>query len=276
MIVDDPEKARRILLEIGWYRMSFYWFPFEKCYPDRFCERHEFRPGTRFEDALLLYAFDFNMRHTLLKPLERIETAFRTYMIHAVSTRYPESPYWMVDTHVVSQAQARQFERVIYNNMRRQIPEIELHHRRFPRDKFAPAWRTLEFMTFGGMFNLYQSLNSDSLRHDIARHFGIHDTGVFENYLSIMISLRNLCAHGNILFSYRPEEILRGPALDGKVIPRRNLRGALSIMEHFLGVISDRLLSEFRHTLRQHLIDFSRSPGAASILRKTAGFSPPR
>lgn len=272
MIINDTEKARRILLEIGWYRMSFYWFPFETTYPNRFTEKHSFRQGTRFEDALMLYAFDFNMRHTLMMPIERIETAFRTYVIHAVSTRYPDSPTWMVDARVVSPSHARQFDKTVYQAMKRQIPEIALHHKRFPHDKFAPAWRTLEFMTLGAMITLYDSLNSDSLKMDIARHFGVHDVGVFLNYLSVIKDLRNICAHGNILYLHRPNEIKKGPAMNGKCQPPRNLRGALSVMEHFLGVISERLLIEMRKNVANHITKFCKTRGAAHVLRQISGF----
>lgn len=271
MTVRDLEKARLILLEIGWYRMSFYWFPFEVNYPDRLNPHHAFRPGTRFEDALHLYAFDFKLRHSLLMPIERIETAFRTYVIYAVSTRYPDSPEWMADPKVVSASQARQFDRLIYQPMKRTNPEIALHHRRFPHDRFAPAWKTLEFMTFGAMCTLYESLHSDSLKLDIARHFGVHSIDVFLNYLSVVRTLRNLSAHGNILFSHKPEAILRGPAMGGTCDPPRNLRGALSVVEHFLGVISERLLIQFRTDLNSHVREANTSPGAAKVLRNTAG-----
>lgn len=266
MTVDDPEKARHILLEVGWYRMSFYWFPFETRYPDRLSEVHEFRRGTRFEDALYLYAFDFNLRHTLLKPLERVETAFRTYMIYAVSNRYPESPEWMADPKVVGPAQARSFERVVYMPMKRANPELQLHHRRFPRDRFAPAWKTLEFVTFGGMCALYTSLLSDQLKLDIARHFGVHHVEVFENYLEVVRTLRNLCAHGNVLYSYRPGRIHRGPAMEGRCVPPDNLRGALAVVEHFLGVISERLLLEFRTAVSEVMEEVGRAPGAATVI----------
>lgn len=270
MIVSDPEKARRLLLEIGWYRLSFYWFPFETSYPDRLNPNHQFKQGTLFRDALLLYAFDFNLRNTLIKPLERIETAFRTYLIYAVSTRYPDSPEWPADPRVVSPAHARHFERSVYIPLRRNNPEIQLHHRRFPKDKFAPAWKTLEFMTFGSLMTLYESLNSDSLKMDIARHFGVFDMEVFVNYMGIILSLRNLCAHGNILYSFRPEHILPGPAMKGSI--SRNLRGALIIVEFFLSQISQRLLKETRMLLRQLVAEFSASPGSADVLRRISGF----
>lgn len=287
MIINDPEKARQILLEIGWYRLSFYWFPFETRYPDKMNPKHEFRKGTSFEDALMLYAFDFNLRNTLLKPLERIETAFRTFMIYLVSTRYPDSPEWFADPHVVSAAHARQFERAVYAPMRKMNPEIILHHKRFPRDRFAPAWKTLEFLTFGAACNLFDALQSDPLKLDIARHFGIHSLNSFRNSIDIIKNLRNLCAHGNILFSYRPVPIVKNE-VDLKnrfsssmtvgqchlpVNTPRNLAGSLRIVEHFLGVISRRLLTEFQKDMKDLIATFSVQPGTAKVLRHTSGFS---
>ena len=35
MTIEDEEKAKEILLDIGYYRLGFYWFPFEKTYPQK-------------------------------------------------------------------------------------------------------------------------------------------------------------------------------------------------------------------------------------------------
>lgn len=275
MRFDEPERARQFLLEIGWYRMSLYWFPFETRYPDERSVEHRFREGTDFRDALLLYAFDFNLRNKLLKPLERIETAFRTFLIYQVSTRYPDSPTWFADTRVVTPAHARAFERTVYQPMRRQNPHIQLHHRRFPADRFAPAWKTLEFVTLGTICNLYSSLTSQHLRQEIARHFGVAQEDVFADYMGVIRGLRNNCAHGNVLYDFRPGEIPLGPALNGTHAPRSNLAGAISVVEHFLKVISERLLQEFRKDLSDLLHEFAVSRGTRHVLGDIAGFKLP-
>lgn len=33
MVIEDIEKAKENLLDIGYFRLGFYWFPFEKSYP---------------------------------------------------------------------------------------------------------------------------------------------------------------------------------------------------------------------------------------------------
>lgn len=276
MIIHNPERVRELLLEIGWYRLSMYWFPFELRYPDAMSEHHQFQDGTHFEDAMMLYAFDFKLRNLLIRMLERIETSLRTYMIYHVSTRYPDSPTWFADEKIVGKSDALSFEKTVYHPLKRQNPEIILHHKRFPRDRFAPAWKTLEFVTLGTIINLYSSLRSSHLREEICAHFGVHSAEVFENYLDIIRALRNICAHGNILYAYRPSHILRGPALGGTSTPPANLSGALAVVEHFLQQISGRLLEEYRNDLKAIKKEFFRTPGTARILHKISGLKSPK
>ena len=60
-----------ILLDIGYYRLGFYWNPFE------INKKHEFINGTNFSDVLHLYYLDVDLRNLLLKYIKRIEINFR-------------------------------------------------------------------------------------------------------------------------------------------------------------------------------------------------------
>ena len=102
MIINDIEKAKEVLLDVGYYRLGFYWFPYEVDYPQKHHRTHEFTKGADFDNAVKLYYFDFNLRNILLKALSRIEIAFRTKVIYFVSNKYKNSPTWFVDTNVVS------------------------------------------------------------------------------------------------------------------------------------------------------------------------------
>lgn len=67
MTIDDKEKAKECLLDIGYFRLGFYWFPFEKSYPRKVNRTHEFKEGTSFDYAIRLYYFDYDLRNILLK-----------------------------------------------------------------------------------------------------------------------------------------------------------------------------------------------------------------
>lgn len=45
MIIDNEDKAKEVLSDVGYYRLGFYWFPFERSYPCKVRRTHEFREG---------------------------------------------------------------------------------------------------------------------------------------------------------------------------------------------------------------------------------------
>lgn len=57
MIFNDKEKAKEILLDIGYYRLGFYWFPYEQSYPSKNNRTHQFKENTLFDDVVTLYYF---------------------------------------------------------------------------------------------------------------------------------------------------------------------------------------------------------------------------
>ena len=72
---------------------------------------------------------------------------------------------------------------------------IKRHHQKYINDKYAPAWKTVEYMTFGNIKSLYLNLKNPADKLDICRHFGVKQTAIFENYTKIVRTLRNTCHH---------------------------------------------------------------------------------
>ena len=101
MKIEDKDKAKENLLDIGYYRLGFYWFPFEKTYPRKVRRNHEFIDNTQLDYAIKLYYFDFDLRNIFLRYISRIEVNFRTTIIYHVSNTYKENPYWYVDSSVI-------------------------------------------------------------------------------------------------------------------------------------------------------------------------------
>ena len=64
MVIEDIEKAKENLLDIGYFRLGFYWFPFEKSYPRKQKRDHIFKDGTKIDYAIQLYYFDFDLRNS--------------------------------------------------------------------------------------------------------------------------------------------------------------------------------------------------------------------
>lgn len=238
MTVNDPDKAREILSDIGYYRFGFYLFPFEKSYPELRNRTHEYVDSAALEDAINLYYFDFDLRLLLMRYLNRIEIAFRTALIYYLSNKYRSNPIWFVSPAVVNRTYARDFESKVYTPDFKRNPVIHRHHQKNPNDRFAPAWKTIEFMTFGAVLKLYEQLKEREDKIFIAHAFGVRQVVTFENYMYTIRQVRNVCAHGQCIYGFKlAQAIRRGPAA---IIPadRINIIGALSVIKYMMERIS--------------------------------------
>lgn len=265
------EKAKECLLDIGYFRLCSYLFPFEKTYPKYNNRTHEVIAGTKLSDAVALYYFDFDLRNILNRYISRIEVSLRTYITYTLSNKYKDSPVWFIDPNVVKVDFIRDFDSV-YESIRKK-PVIKRHHKKYINDKYAPAWKTIEYMTFGNIENLYANLSSISDKLDISRHFGVNQTAIFENYIKTIRTLRNTCAHGGILFDLRlPISIKNGPAGTLARVNGNNLCGALKVVEFILGTISQNRLEEMKESIGKALTQLYRcNKELESVLKKTAG-----
>lgn len=106
------KKAKECLLDIGYFRLCSYLFPFEKTYPKYRGRTHEVVHGTRFCDAVALYYFDFDLRNILNRYIGRIEVALRTYVTYTLSNKYIDDPRWFINPNVVKHSFIEEFGKV--------------------------------------------------------------------------------------------------------------------------------------------------------------------
>lgn len=101
MVIDDVKKVKENLFDIGYFRLGFYWFPFEATYPRKNNRTHQFTSGANFDWAIKLYYFDFDLRNILLRYISRIEVNFRTSVVYLTSNEYKDNPCWYVDPTII-------------------------------------------------------------------------------------------------------------------------------------------------------------------------------
>lgn len=235
MHIDDIEKAKEYLLDIGYYRLGFYWYYFEVD------SQHSLRKGINLEDIIKLYYFDVDLRNLLGKYLYRIEVHFRTQVVYHVSNYYSKSPTWFNDAKVVNEAFIHQLP-VIYNDKfkNKNVP-IREHHSKYINDIYAPAWKTLEFFTFGQVFRVFRNLKEDIVKQKISDVYGIRDIGVLENHILGLINIRNICSHSGVLFDYnQPKGIRKIPCKRYKLRTRdqSNLNASIRLILFILSKVS--------------------------------------
>ena len=101
MTLSDKVRAERKLAQVGYYRLSGYWFPARKFVRDNqqnvlLCRvtnkplrQDNFLANTTFDDAFSLYLFDKKLRQLMLDAIERIEIHIRTVTAHEVGYHGP-------------------------------------------------------------------------------------------------------------------------------------------------------------------------------------------
>lgn len=272
LIISDEAKAKEVLLDVGYYRFGSYLFPFELTYPSKKDRTHKLKASTRFEDALDLYYFDSDLRMLLLRYLTRIEIYLRTYITYYVSNVYKDNPYWFVNEGIMDAEFVDSFDISIYTEQFKKHPVIADHHKKYPGEKYAPAWKTVEHMTFGAVYQLFLSITDKDVQSAISKHYNVDKLTIFTSYFNAIRYLRNQCAHGDVLFDMRLAIPLKsGPAGRLNSFTNSNIIGSIKIVEFFLKQISQHRCNEFCQRLSE-LLDGVENDTVAEVLNDVSGF----
>src|SRR5258708_12479350 len=77
LIVRDRDRVLNCLQRKGYFRLSAYFLPFkQRDHDGNYIDK--FIPGSCFEDAILLYKFDADLRLLVIQAIDRVEIALRT------------------------------------------------------------------------------------------------------------------------------------------------------------------------------------------------------
>lgn len=267
MDVGEIGKAVEHLMDIGYYRLGFYWYYYES---NR--DTHQLVPDIKLEDVIKLYYFDVDLRNILSRYLYWIEVHFRTQVVYFVSNYYSHNPCWFSDYEIVSSKFVEEVLPSIYNyNFKQRNSPIRNHHRRYPSETYAPAWKTLEFFTFGQVFALYRSLLDEKLKSKIAAVYGIKNLKGFENYIGSLINIRNICSHSAVLFGYNQPTGIRGiPDPKYRVVSRNrtNLIASLNLILFILSKISENRVEDLSNELSGLFGQILQNPTIAAVMEK--------
>ncbi|PKB17059.1 Abi family protein [Flavobacterium sp. 5] len=261
------EKTKEILLDIGYYRLGFYWNPFE------IDKNHNFKKGTKFSDVVKLYYLDVDLKNILNKAINRIEINLRTQLIYSVSNKYPEYPTWFANKKVMYPNFVDDFPKYYTTKFKENNKPIKKHHANYPNDIYAPAWKTLEFLSFGSIYTMYNALRNEDLKIQIANYYGVKKVKVFLNYFKTIIFIRNICAHSGLLFDCNtPKEIETTPLIQFNNNNRHSLDSSIKVILYFLEIIS----TDRKIKIEQEIIDLFKSHEdnvlIISIITKKIGY----
>lgn len=267
LVIENEDKAKEILKDIGYYRLGFYWYYFQE---DKI--RHIFKEGTLFSTAVDLYYFDMELRHLLTKVLSRIEVNLRTQITYIVSNHYSKNLIWFVDTKIMDREFVKTFKK-IHKDIHKNNTIIQNHHTRY-KVPYAPAWKTLEFVTLGSIRKIFNAIKDDSVKIKITEAYGINRIDVFDNYLKAIVDIRNACSHTRVIFDFKSEDPIKNTKIC-KILPveRNHLNAIIKVIHYFLTKISNNRASDMQKEIDDLILKHTNNKDLIEIIKEKMKYS---
>jgi abortive infection bacteriophage resistance protein len=209
--IGDSAQAEQLLSQIGYYRLSGYWYPFRL--PATPVRRDTFQPGTTLDQVVALYDFDRQLKLLILDAVERVEIAMRVRVGHTLGKRDAHAhldprhldPQFSRAGRAGRESDHAQWLARVLKEQKRSKEEFVQHFRDHYDDRL-PVWVITEIMDFGSLSHLYKWAQRPD-RDGIALELMIRDVqghgngAALINWLQVINHLRNVCAHHSRLWN---------------------------------------------------------------------------
>jgi abortive infection bacteriophage resistance protein len=269
MIFDcGEEKAEEILLDIGYYRLGFYWFPFE------IDKDHNLEQGTLFSNVINLYYLDVDLRNVLLKYLKRIEVNFRTKIIYYTSNKHKEDPIWYSNPKIMARWFINNLDTKLYTDkFKDENKQIKLHHIKHRNDIYAPTWKTFEFLTFGAIVTVFNALKSEELKKEISKIYGLNNLNTFINFIHTIKFIRNICAHAGVLYDLNlPQGIYKIPRTKFNDNNNQSLDAGIKTIFFILKNISEERHNDLNNEINKLFKEYENNETIKLIITDKIGY----
>ncbi|ENR8304774.1 Abi family protein [Escherichia coli] len=212
MVIKDCERAMRKLSQVGYYRLSGFWYTSRiiRCNDEGLSFRSdEFLPGTTFEQAYDLYLFDKKLRMLMMDALERIEIHIRSIIAHELG-RYDPLAYRKesyINKRYLNDGNPSTFtkwQRKLDQKIKDCRDECILWH--LSQGKEIPFWVVVETWDFGQMSKYYAMLNG-GIQTKIIKRLKIDNKQTLAKWLQCLNLLRNRCAHHSRIWNRKHARI---------------------------------------------------------------------
>lgn len=204
LIINDIEDAKKKLIDIGYFSLiGGYKAPFKDAKTHKYID-------TEFNDIYTLYEFDRNFKELVFKYICEIELKIRQLISYSFCDIYGEkqSEYLNINNYS-SNAPKRKLKTLIdildgFAN-KNTDHEYLIHHRKVYHN--VPLWIIMNALTIGQTSKLY-SFSKPQVQTKISKMYAGTNEGELDKYLMLITLYRNVCAHNERLYCYRPHDTL--------------------------------------------------------------------
>ncbi len=197
--ISDDQKALHFLSHNSFYRLRAYTYPFQ----DNTDPSHTFVVPIRLDDIICLYRFDGKLRNLILGAIEKIEISFRTQFIY--HTVISLGSHWYLDpNHFRNPKNYSKNIHTLRKELDRSSEDFIKHYKnKYTNPKDPPAWMSFETISFSLLSQFFFNMKYNKIKKSVAKHYGIRNKKIMENWMHSLSQLRNLCAHHSRVWNRR-------------------------------------------------------------------------
>lgn len=201
----DEEKAKEILLRENYYYLT-------QDYEDVFLNlkkskngQEEYNKDTYLEELFAIYNLDRELRNLIFDYINLVETHVKSYVSYTFSKKYGYENYLVRENFIEGTKYDKQISKLfesIESNKERSfsIPSND-ERKYFEKNKVLPLWVLVKIFTFGNITNFYCLMKNED-KAEVAKLLKNNPYSISQ-YLRMLNIVRNICAHGGILFNIR-------------------------------------------------------------------------
>lgn len=199
--INDIPYAKKILRQTSYYALI-------GGYKDIFknSTTKKYKDGTRFEDIVELYYFDESLRQ-LLRYLIKIENEIKSQVSYYFTEKHGETQKEYLDTanyNYVGKKNQRDINRLIQILSGYVTKPTDYQYINHAQNKYGnvPLWVLTNALTFGNISKMYMLLPQD-IQIKVSKNYPCINERQMVSILSVLVKFRNVCAHGERLFTYK-------------------------------------------------------------------------
>ena len=167
----------------------------------------KYKDGTRFEDIVELYYFDELLRQLFLRYLIKVENGIKSQVSYYFTEKNGENQKEYLDTsnyNYSGKKNQRDIDRLIKKLEGYVTKSTDYHYINHSQKKYGnvPLWVLTNALTFGNISKMYMLLPQD-IQIKVSRNYQCVNEKQMVSILAVLVKYRNVCAHGERLFTYR-------------------------------------------------------------------------
>lgn len=213
--IPNRVQARNILEKISYYSLiNGYKEPFKHS------ASGNYKHGVTFDEIVSFYHFDEELRALFLKYILHIERHMKSLISYYFCEKFgnQQQMYLDINNYILTKKNRGEVNKLV-NSLQKAI-EMPSHYKYITHhiNKYGnvPLWVVMNALTFGQVSKLYQYIPND-IQYKISKKFSNVTERELHQFITVIAKCRNICAHGERLFSFHIRETIPNTILHDKL-----------------------------------------------------------